>query len=1167
MAITKPDAFFYTSFTNGIPTEVTQINRDAFTIDQSNNPWYSEGEAWSLFQEGENWCIASTNDFVDEEDDIAANDWLILPSITLSSSTASDHLYFRARNITGKREGLNIYVCEDNGTSANAIVEADWTLIKSVPKEDIPSEDWTVFDVSLSSYKSKTVYIALANQTELARPGTLLLDDIAVGHKKAFAIADCEITSPVNTGCEEGVVSATITVGMFELLNSFTAKVSYEGKTMEKRFSSLNLAPGSTYSFAMDEPILYDEESGKLTTDYKLEIIDGLYLLAEEEGSFVFSLPSDDPVCLYHTDFEDGIPADMTQIDRDGYTVDGSKYAWFSQGNAWCIYTDPFDENNHVIASTDDYVEEDDGVAANDWLITPAIELPKNKKACRAIFRAMNVTKNREGFAVYVVAADNRKATEIAENEWQQVLTVDKSELPAEWSPYIVDLTEFAGQTVYVAIANQTVLQRGGLLLVDDLTIGNMQAVPDAQITLTAVPNTHDVVGTVTGTIIAGLLSAINGFSLEVKTVDQQITQSFSDVVIEPNQSYSFTIDETLNYTDKERVDYTVTMLDGEEVLASATSYFIFNPPVTLPMPIYHENFEHGFPVNMTRIDRDQQPISHMSGYKSTEAWDCMTDPDDERNTMVASTSYYTTSEASNDWLITPAITLPADTAQCHLFARVRSAYNTYRDGMVIKLSDANAAATDIPEGDWKTIRQNKTEPAEWTVEHVDMRAYAGKKVYIAFINSTNNGWMLYMDDINVGAITSVPIVDCKIESSHLMTTDEGHVSVDVRAGINSTIDHFEAKLIYDDKTYMQEVKTCNIAPNQHYSLAFEQAIPKGDLETKNYTVEISIDDVKIQSIDSHLRFATPFAGEQVVVAETMMSRGGTLVPRSYEGFKKMRASHNSTFFGLVYHKSNNSEDSFVPNSVDYQKNIEIGYDLSENKDVLMNRSAKGEVYDDIEALYQQESTNPILVKTSNLKGEVSDFEISLNADFEFAFSLADDDLAFEVIITEDYLDGTMWNSYSFKEDGTFLGYEDKPSSINVQFNDVVRSCFADGTMSFAKNIVAHEIVPKSMTFANPKKVQNPKNLKATILVIDKNSQKIIGAVRTKLDYTGDGHYQKIESVVDQSESNLYIYNLRGELLDCVSSLDDFDAIPNQMYIIRQNIGGVFVTKKIVLNK
>jgi hypothetical protein len=159
---------------------------------------------------------------------------------------------------------------------------------------------------------------------------------------------------------------------------------------------------------------------------------------------------------------------------------------------------------------------------------------------------------------------------------------------------------------------------------------------------------------------------------------------------------------------------------------------------------ILNEDFQLGFPATWTMVDVDQQiPNAEVSEYSNP--WIIKADPENTIDSVVSSTSFYEPVGQANKWLITPAINL-GDYGN-YLSWQAKSHDPSYPENYKVLISTSNQVTDFID-----TVRLIVLENPEWTNREIDLSnlGFNGLTVYLAFVNTTNDGYKLYLDDINV---------------------------------------------------------------------------------------------------------------------------------------------------------------------------------------------------------------------------------------------------------------------------------------------------------------------------------------------------------------------------------------------------------------------------------
>ena len=175
-------------------------------------------------------------------------------------------------------------------------------------------------------------------------------------------------------------------------------------------------------------------------------------------------------------------------------------------------------------------------------------------------------------------------------------------------------------------------------------------------------------------------------------------------------------------------------------------SSVIFAASTNAQTVAYSEDFQQGLPVSYTVVANDGlTPDASVSEF--TDAWIEYVDPDNSLDTVAASTSYFSPVGTADRWLITPAINLGG--FGNYLYWEAKSHDASYPDGYQILISTTDTQLSSFTD----TLDAVQVEQEYWTQRSINLSEEGYDEfeiVYIAFVNRTNNGFKLYLDDISV---------------------------------------------------------------------------------------------------------------------------------------------------------------------------------------------------------------------------------------------------------------------------------------------------------------------------------------------------------------------------------------------------------------------------------
>lgn len=170
---------------------------------------------------------------------------------------------------------------------------------------------------------------------------------------------------------------------------------------------------------------------------------------------------------------------------------------------------------------------------------------------------------------------------------------------------------------------------------------------------------------------------------------------------------------------------------------------------VNINAQVFNAGFENnnGTPLSQFKtINADGNSVPFYAQIQdfNTEAWIQFYDGYDSK--IAFSTSLYDPSGQSNDFLITPAITIPQE-GNPTLYWKGKSYDFEFTDSYAVKVSETN----DNQESFITTLTQiDNEQPFAYANHSLDLSAYKGKTIYLAFINNTTDGTYLALDDLYI---------------------------------------------------------------------------------------------------------------------------------------------------------------------------------------------------------------------------------------------------------------------------------------------------------------------------------------------------------------------------------------------------------------------------------
>ncbi len=205
---------------------------------------------------------------------------------------------------------------------------------------------------------------------------------------------------------------------------------------------------------------------------------------------------------------------------------------------------------------------------------------------------------------------------------------------------------------------------------------------------------------------------------------------------------------------------------------------------------IFQENFQTTTNLATAGWTLYNDTNTPQAGYAAIfpTAWNIVTWNAETPNVTVSTTSWFTPSAAADRWIVTPAIIIPAGAGAVNLSFRIRSHDTDYPDGYSLKLSTTTNAKTDFTVNLVTVAGAPNTLISATALTTVDLSAYAGQTIRLAWINTSNDKNLLSLDDITVvkSTLSNDSYTSSKFSISPNPTTDIVNISSSENIGVNS---------------------------------------------------------------------------------------------------------------------------------------------------------------------------------------------------------------------------------------------------------------------------------------------------------------------------------------------------------------------------------------------
>lgn len=182
-------------------------------------------------------------------------------------------------------------------------------------------------------------------------------------------------------------------------------------------------------------------------------------------------------------------------------------------------------------------------------------------------------------------------------------------------------------------------------------------------------------------------------------------------------------------------------------------------PSIQAQTVLFSEDFQAGMPATFSLYNLDMRTPAGAVIYVNN-AWVARYDfYGANTDTVAMSTSFYAPAGAADDWMVTPAIVVPVS-GNIQLTWDAVAYDSDFADGYEVRIF--TAAPTDTTLGTSTQVFSIAAENGTWTQRAVDLSAYTGQTIYVAFRNTSNNQFVLGIDNI---VVATIPDYDLRVVS------------------------------------------------------------------------------------------------------------------------------------------------------------------------------------------------------------------------------------------------------------------------------------------------------------------------------------------------------------------------------------------------------------------
>lgn len=575
----------------------------------------------------------------------------------------------------------------------------------------------------------------------------------------------------------------------------------------------------------------------------------------------------------------------------------------------------------------------------------------------------------------------------------------------------------------------------------------------------------------------------------------------------------------------------------------------LFSVGMGFSQTIFSENFDAAtsMPAGWAQYNVDGLTVaSNLSSLNfGSNAWVFRAGPAGSGN-VATSTSWYTPAGTSNDWLVTPAINIPASGTYFAQFQAQGQDAN-YLDGFKVYVSTTGNAVANFGAAALTVAAATNS----FDTYSVDLSAYAGQTVYIAIQNNSNDMFLLNVDNFVVRqpAADDAILVSSSLNRYSLTSTNNTLALTVKNDGSNPIT---SVTVDWNDGTAHSSVISTNIAPGATATINHPTGVSYATVVEKNLNITITAvngntDPNAANNTGSKLFNTVSSNSQKVVLFEEGTGTWCGWCPRGAVAMEYMDNTYPNTFAGVAVHNG----DPMTVTAYDNGANLS-GYPGANVDRAILDASVSDQ---DFEGYYNQRKDliTPVGVAIQT-GGSGNNVTVTVNATFRSNFANAGTDYRLGVIISEDNVTGTtstyaQTNYYSSASQNIALNgaghnWQTEPNPVpaaNMEYDHVGRALLGGYTGqagSVPASITDGQVATYTFNYTVPATSVRA-NMHAVAVVIDQATGEVLNAKEISLATLGLAETSTINmEVFPNPASDVVNVNFDGQGDYTVSIID-----------------------------
>ena len=574
---------------------------------------------------------------------------------------------------------------------------------------------------------------------------------------------------------------------------------------------------------------------------------------------------------------------------------------------------------------------------------------------------------------------------------------------------------------------------------------------------------------------------------------------------------------------------------------------------------LFKDNFDNGL-TNFLMFDGDKNnPNDLMKEWGFADninyPWSVVRDSETSEDMAAASHSMYDPSGKSNDWLVIPQTYIPDNL--CVLKFQSQSYMKDMDDKLkvIVWASDniynvLNQAIIDKINQEGVVVYNQKQEPGEnedlmegeWADNTIELRDFAGKNVYIAFVNENDSQSAVFLNNIEV--LHNIPfLVTFDNETS---VTSKSEIIIKGRITSDSETEVYtSATLTLKDATGKTidviNNPSLNLKKGETFNFAFNQPLPLALGKVNEFSLDVKMNETE-NTIKNSVKNLS-FEPVKCVVLEEYTGMSCPNCPLGILAIEKIKSIYGSRFLPIALHcypgdqlgtglenYSNYFSFAGAPSGVLQRSGVISSPMMSDGQDYTFNGLNGEKLWLDI---VQEEMSTPADAEISATAKVNEDNTIEIPCTIRYAMDTENLNVNLFAAFVENDVIGFQQNNLSGISDpdlGKFgTGGEYGKSMIYPFYHGHVARGWYGNTIAGTAGLIP-TTVEAGKDYVATIKTTLPKNIKdinktyAVIMMIDANTERVINAIEIPVN-------GEVSGIEESTTNNVVVATLNHQVV------------------------------------